>query len=269
MTRLPFPDYLTAIRRESDRFREVMADCDTGAPVPSCPEWSAGDLLGHLGDVQHWWCAMLTHRPQSPDEMGYVELPRPQGHDALLAAFDEHHAAFLAALESADPAEPAWTWSGDPADHTVAFIYRRQAHEALIHRVDAELAAGALTPLDPALAADGVEETLDVMYGGLPPWGRFDPLPRFVEFRLTDVGTSVWTQLGTFSGTPPEGEPIADEKDMHVAADPGRPADAVVTGTAADLDAWLWHRRDDAGITVSGDTEVYDHARVVLDHPIR
>lgn len=268
MTQLSASDYLIAIRRESDRFRAVLADCDTDAPVPSCPEWSAGDLLGHLGNVQHWWCAMLTHRPQSPEEMGYVELPRPDGHEALLASFDEHHAAFLAALQAADPGEAAWTWSSDPADHTVAFIYRRQAHEALIHRVDAELAADALTPLDPALAADGVDETLDVMYGGLPPWGRFDALPHHAEFRLTDTACSVWTQLGTFSGTPPEGAEIAGEKDLHVVPDPGRAADVVVTGTAADVDAWLWHRRDDAGIAWEGDPAVQDHVRAVLAQPI-
>ena len=39
----------------------------------------------------------------------------------------------------ADPAEPAWTWS---AEQTVGFTLRRQAHEALIHRLDAEQTAG-------------------------------------------------------------------------------------------------------------------------------
>ena len=66
------------------------------------------------------------------------------------------------------PAEEAWTWSDD---HTVGFILRRQAHEALVHRLDAEQAAGRGHELDAALAADGVHECLDVMYGGMPPWG--------------------------------------------------------------------------------------------------
>ena len=268
MTRLSFSDYLTAIRRESDRFREVLASCDPDARVPSCPDWTADDLLGHLGNVQHWWWAMLTHRPQSPDDMGYVELPRPDSHAGLLDAFDEHHAAFVAALESADPSEAAWTWSSDPADHTVAFIYRRQAHEALIHRLDAELAAAAPTPLDPTLAADGVDETLDLMYGGLPPWGRFEPLPQHVEFRLVDVGTSVWTQLGIFSGTSPGGETYAREKDLQVVPDPGLEADVVVTGSAGDVDAWLWHRRSEEGIEVDGDPAAHDHLQVVLAQPI-
>lgn len=51
-------------------------------------------------------------------------------------------------------------------------------------------------------------------------------------------------------------------------ADPGVPADAVVTGTAGDLDAWLWHRRDDAGIAVTGNLDLYAHVREVLEQPI-
>ena len=268
MTRLEFPDYLDHIRRDSARFREVLAGCDPSTPVPSCPEWTAADLLWHLTEVQHWWRAMMVNRPQSAEEMGYTDPVRPEGYDAQLAAYDETHAGFIAAIQTADPAEPAYSWSSDPDDHTVGFTYRRQAHEALIHRVDAELTAGALTPLDPALAADGVDEVLDKMYGGLPPWGAFEPRSQFIEFRVTDSGTSVWTQLGSFSGTPPKGDPIADEPDMHVVPDPGVEADAVVTGDAAVLDAWLWHRRDDAGITMTGDAAVLDHARAVLGNPI-
>jgi uncharacterized protein (TIGR03083 family) len=268
VTRLEYPEYLAAIRRESARFREVLTTCDPAARVPSCPDWTAADLLWHLTTVQHWWHAMITNRPQSAEEMGYTEPERPEGYDSLLAAYDDTHTAFVTGLAAADPAEPAHSWSGDPANHTVGFTYRRQAHEALIHRLDAELTAGTVTPLDRELAADGVDEALDWMYGDLPPWGSFDPLPRFVEFRMSDAGTSVWTQLGIFAGTSPGGDVYADEKDLHVVPAPGRPAEVVVEGDAAALDAWLWKRRDDAGITVTGDREVYDFARAVLDQPI-
>jgi uncharacterized protein (TIGR03083 family) len=268
VTRLDHSDYLDHIRRDSARFRDVLATCDPTAPVPSCPDWSASDLLWHLTTVQHSWWAVLVNRPQSREEMGYAEPDRPADHDALLSAFDEAHAAFVAALEAADPGEPAWSWSAEPDDQNVGFTYRRQAHEALIHRVDAELAAGAPTPIDPVLAADGVDEALDKMYGALPDWGRFDPQPRFVEFRIADAGTSVWTQLGIFSGTAPDGEVLADEQDMHVVPDPGVQPDAVVVGDAADLDAWLWHRRDDAVVDVSGDAGVIAHVRAVLGNPL-
>src|SRR4029078_11382856 len=96
---------------------------------------------------------------------------------------------------AADPAEEAWTWS---SEQTVGFTFRRQAHEALIHRLDAEQAAGQGSPLDPELPADGVDEVLDVMDGGAAPWGEFAPLPHFVQVDLSDRDESVWVQLGRF-----------------------------------------------------------------------
>ena len=67
MTRLPFEQYLAHLETESRRFRDVMADCDPGARVPSCPDWDAADLLWHLGgEVQDFWAWVVSHRPQPP-----------------------------------------------------------------------------------------------------------------------------------------------------------------------------------------------------------
>lgn len=265
MTRLAFPTYLDHIRRESVRFREVLTDTEPATPVPSCPGWAAADLLAHLGEVQRWWTHVVAERPDAPAE---ITAERPAAYDRRLAFFDEWSDKLAGALAEADPADPCWSWSQNPADHAVAFVLRRQAHEALIHRLDAELAAGTPTALDPALAADGVHECLDLMYGGLPPWGSFEPLPHHVEFAMSDAGTSVWVQLGVFSGTSPDGVERAGEPDLHVVPPPGAEADAVVSGRAADLDAWLWHRGDDSGIHITGDRDVYARARLVLEQPI-
>ncbi len=268
MSRLSPSAYLQHLRADSARFRDVLADCDPGARVPSCPDWDAEDLLWHLACVQHFWRHVIRTRPADPESSGYAEPVRPDRREGLLDFFATTHAGFSADLAEADPAEPAWSWSDDPADHTVGFTYRRQAHEALIHRRDAELAAGDLTPFDPALAADGVAEVFSVMYGGTPPWGRFDPLPTHVELRLEDVGESVWVQLGLFSGTSPEGRAYAGEKDLRTVADPGVPAAVVIAGSAEQTDAWLWHRAADEGITVAGDRAAYAHLREVVEQPI-
>jgi len=61
----------------------------------------------------------------------------------------------------------------------------------------------------------------------------------------------------TFFGTEPESGKNYDGPHLLVVDDPGTPADATIRGTAADLDAWLWSRRDDADIEVTGDLEVY------------
>ena len=168
-----------------------------------------------------------------------------------LSAFDQASAGLVAALRDADPADPAWTWS---KEQTVGFILRRQAHEALIHRLDAELTTtGHFTELDPALAADGVEEVLDVMFGGCPEWGEFSPLAHYIRVELTDTGDDVWVQLGRFSGTDPSDETHYDEDDIHVVDDPGVEPDAVISAPAGVMDARLWRRGDGDSIHLAGD----------------
>lgn len=263
MTRLDAPQYVDHIRTESARFRAVLADCDPEARVPSCPDWNAGDLLWHLTGVQNHWGTMVGGRPDAnPDT--YTEPERPGTHAELLALFDQTSARLTDALEKADPAEYAWTWNDN--DQTVGFIVRRQAHEALIHRLDAELTAGTVTPLDATLAADGVHEVLDVMYGGCPPWGTFTPSADGIRVDVTDSGSSVHVVLGRFTGTDSEGTTY-DEVDINVAESlPGEPL-ATVSGTADALDTWLWHRGE-AGIEFTGDQAAIDKLRAIVDQPI-
>ncbi|WP_110181449.1 maleylpyruvate isomerase family mycothiol-dependent enzyme [Nocardioides solisilvae] len=257
------PDaYLRHLRTESARFRDVLEGVPGATRVPSCPAWDADDLLWHLGEVQWFWSEVLRTRPASPD--GLDEPQRPTTRGGLLAFFDSASGALHEQLASADPEEEAWTWA---EDHTVGFVLRRQAHEALVHRVDAELAAGATTALDPLLAADGVDEVLTVMYGGCPPWGRRTPTDQHVRVDCTDTDTQVWVNLVRFAGTDPSGT-THDEDDLAVVPDPGTEPDAVVEGTAGDLDRWLWHRAADDVVHVAGDPGVLALLRGVLSQPI-
>ncbi len=255
-------DYLSHLASESSRFREVLSSCDPWARVPSCPDWDASDLLWHLTEVQDFWAWVVQHRPDAPDD--YTDPKRPTSYGDMLAAFDERTSALSAALAEASPEDPAWTWSDD---HTVGFIMRRQALEALVHRVDAEQTAGTSSPLDPRLAADGVEEVLDVMYGGCPEWGEFNPLPHYLRVDVTDVGESVWVQLGRFSGTDPDGM-HHDEDDIHVVSKPDAEPDAVISGTSDALLKRFWRRGDGADIHLAGDLKIVDHFRQVIHQPI-
>jgi len=271
--RLEYPTYLDHIRTESARFREVLTGCDPTARVPTCPEWDAADLLWHLAGVQLFWAKVLRHRPASPDDADISEEPtepRPEAYADLLAAFDEHSEALATELAAADPEAEAWHWSGD---NRVGTTHRRQAHEALIHRVDAELTAGVpVTPIDPALADDGVAEVLGVMYGGEPEWGTFTRTGETFAVHLTDTGSELLVALGKFSGTVPDsGKVYEDEDDLWLVDDGPAPV-ATITGTAADVDTWLWHRDpalvpgSDAGdrIRVEGDRLVFEKAASIL-----
>ncbi|MEU0265619.1 maleylpyruvate isomerase family mycothiol-dependent enzyme [Nocardioides sp. NPDC006303] len=271
-TRLTPTAYLDHIRSESARFRAVLADTDPTTPVPTAPEWTAADLLWHVGGVvQHFWTFILETRPAVPTDETYTEPEKPAEatYEQLLAHFDEVNARFIKTLEETGPEEPAWTWS---REQTAGFTYRRQAHEILIHRLDAELTAGAVTPLDPALAADGIDEILDVFYGGKPEWASFAGGGQYVRVDAVDTDTQTWIELGLVSGTRPNGDSLEDEHDLSVVSPGDIPAgtepDALVEGTAADLDAWLWRRRDDEGIQVTGDKDVYERFRALTNQAI-
>ncbi len=277
MPRLEYPTYLDHIRTESARFRAVLADCDPSARVPTCPEWDAADLLWHLAKVQLFWAKIIRHRPASPadPEVGEEDAAqRPESYAELLDAFDDYSHALATELERAGPEAEAWHWSGDNRAGT---SYRRQAHEAAIHRIDAELTAGvAVTPLNAALADDGVAEVLGVMYGGAPEWGSFAGSGETIAVHMTDTGTDLLVELGKFSGTDPEdGKSYEDEDDIALVDDGAEPV-ATVSGTAADLDTWLWKRDPalslgtDEGdrIHIAGDRIAYEKLAEILGQPL-
>jgi len=249
-------DYLSHLVRDSTRFAEAIQQAPPQARVPSCPDWDADDLLWHLGLVQHFWTTVV--RDKLPGDEAQEHNPeRPAGGRAVLLGFFRQASGELAAtLRATSPDTPAWSWS---KEQTAGFTYRRQAHEALIHRIDAELTADARTPVDAQLAADGVDEVLRIIYANCPSWGTITPLPgRTVRLRATDTGDSWLVTLARFTGTDPEGK-SCDEPGIHVAeSGPGGPARAEITGTAADLDCWLWHRPPSGPVEQSGDQDILD-----------
>ncbi|MGH3094843.1 MAG: maleylpyruvate isomerase family mycothiol-dependent enzyme [Streptosporangiales bacterium] len=251
-------DYLDYLARESARFADALREAAPDAPVPPCPDWAADDLLWHLAEVQWFWGTIVREGVTAASTLEELERPNRPTDRAGLLAFYERASGELGEVLAAHPPETvAWTWA---EEQTVRFIRRRQAHEALIHRVDAEITAGNRTPMDAQLSADGVDEALRIMYGGVPEWGEFTPdSERTVRLQSTDTDGSWFVTLGRFTGTDPSDNRFRDEPDIHPAdTDPGGEAAATVSGTAADLDCWLWHRPTIGAVTRSGDTGVLE-----------
>jgi uncharacterized protein (TIGR03083 family) len=249
-------DYLEHVARESALFARAIQAAPPGARVPSCPDWDADDLLWHLSEVQWFWGTIVGEGVDG-DGAEALKPPRPADRAALADFFTEVSARLSAVLAATAPDAPAWTWS---EDHTTGFIRRRQAHEALIHRVDAELTAGPghRTELDPRLSADGVDEVLRIMYGGdVPAWGTFTADPgRTIRLRAADTGDSWFATLGRFTGTSQDGTSY-DEPALAVpGTDPGTEVAATISAAAADLDCWLWNRPPFSPPDRSGDEDV-------------
>ena len=248
-------NYLDHLARESARFSAALLDADPHVPVPTCPGWDADDLLWHLADVQWFWGTIVQRRLQdTAATRALVHVDRPTDREALRAFYATASKNLQDGLASAAPETPVWTWS---LDQSVGFIRRRQAHEALIHRLDAELTAGNRTPMDPALSADGVDEVLRIMYGELPDWCDFTERGGTARIVASDTGDSWHFAMGRATGVDPDDGQVVDEPAFLVSdVDDGQGAGATITGTAADLDCWLWRRPPVGSVDQGGDADV-------------
>ena len=101
--------------------------------------------------------------------------------------------------------------------------------ETVIHRVDAELAIGALGPVDPEVASDGVGEFVDVM------------LPRQYYRKEMPAGQLVITVTDT-GAVYEHGDPTAGF--------------ATLRGPAEALLLQLWERRTSNTVKAGGDARI-------------
>ncbi|MEV6414680.1 maleylpyruvate isomerase family mycothiol-dependent enzyme [Kribbella sp. NPDC051718] len=214
--------YLACLQADSARLAEVGRRRLT-AEVPSCEGWTVETVLRHVATVYlHKIEALRTATRPDPWPPAGLDL-----RDAV-DLFDEARAAIVVALTEAGTELPTWTFS--PTDKTSGFWYRRMALETAVHRVDAELAHGVVTPIDRALALDGIDEILTLMLGG-PWWEEGDTKhPVDATIRITSAGRSWTIRL--------------DATTASVVAGAEGEVDAEVFGNPDDIFLWLWGRHD-------------------------
>ncbi|WP_370966275.1 maleylpyruvate isomerase family mycothiol-dependent enzyme [Amycolatopsis sp. cg9] len=225
MTTMPFParDYLPVLRELTGAFAVALRTGDPAARVPDCGDWTLADLGTHLGNVHRWAATVVTTgEPESQDfEAGPgADLP---------SWYAESAGLLLDALERATPEDGCWHFGG--TGKTKAFWFRRQVHETAVHLAD----SGSDHALDPAVAADGVDEVLGAMLPRVTRWHAVPELPGPVSLRASDTG-DVWT---VHPGEPPALGPAADGA-------------ASVEAPARDLLLRLWKRTGPAP-RVTGD----------------
>ena len=230
-------EYLEAIRTESAALVAAAESAGLDAAAPSCPDWTVADLLGHVGTVQRWAAGIVEARAAEPDYPR--EVDRPSDPAALVAWVRAGSTNLVEVLASTPPDTELWTF---PGPGPARFWFRRQAHEVAMHRVDAELAAGAPAPIDAALARDGIDEFLDVI----------------ASFRLRArlVGTGETVHLHCTDG---EGEWLVrltpDGPDLERTHAKG---DVAARSTASDLLLLLRGRVGSDAVDVFGDAAVLD-----------
>lgn len=252
-------NFTTVIADESRLFAEAIRLAPPEAPVPTCPEWSVSDLAWHLTEVHSFWARILSSGAVSDDEAGPVEEsvpPRPESLEQVLSLYDKETAELLTQLEHRSDPEPAWFWLD--THKTVGATRRMQAHEATMHRIDAQLAGGhPVSAVSPGLAADGLRHVLEVM------WAWWGTVPNFtfvssgapIRLAPSDSG-SILVETGRWQGVGQSGKNY-DVPSARI-TDAGEPT-ASVNGNAEQIYRWLWGRGDEP--TMKGEASALEALR--------
>lgn len=226
--------YLAAVTEES----AMLADSARAAlslVVPSCPGWTMRDLVVHIGEVHRRRYDVIESG--SLDPPGEPDIMPPPAGEIVLDWFLSGANRLVRLLSERDDADPVYTWY--PPDQTVGFWVRRMAQETLVHRWDADHAVSRIRPIDPELAADGVDELLRVFL--TDPEAPWTGEPADVAVRATDVGRDWVVHLD------PAGITVSDGTGD---------AQATVSAPADDLLLVLWRRVPADRAEVTGDADL-------------
>ncbi len=245
--------YFAEILTSAAQLADVVSTHDPELPVPTCPDWNLRQLGTHVGRVHRWAAEIVGTGAaeripfESVPDGAYPAAP------AERAAWLNAGAARVIAAVTAAGDELVWAFGRQvPA----SFWARRQAHETMVHRADAELAVGREVVLDAMMAADGIDEWLAMATG---PGRRGDgsaALPVGAALRLQATGpgeTDDWV-----IGSTPDGLSLqrgslgpGSTEDRHALGEAG----VSVSGPADRLLLVLVRQRpaDDPAITVTGD----------------
>jgi uncharacterized protein (TIGR03083 family) len=175
---------------------------------------------------------------------------------AELASWLEAGAETLAGvLEVADPATPIWNWSVTP--NLAPFWWRRMAQETAVHRSDGQAAHGTQEPISGDVAADGVDELLDVFLTTDLAEQSDANLGAIVSLVCTDRPERWLVTVSHSVLAVRRGEPPAPEDSPPV----------TVSASASDLLLVLWRRvpAEAPGIDVSGDATLMARFAALYD----
>ncbi|WP_151775501.1 maleylpyruvate isomerase family mycothiol-dependent enzyme [Streptomyces abyssomicinicus] len=165
MITLTYADHIAHTERQVTLLRSLLtSDTDLTATVPTCPDWTLEELVRHVGGALRWAALLVSERATGniPDEqVPLLDGPAERGDAAALDTwFGESGRLLAEALRAAAPDTPVWSWY---QDHTAGFWARRMCNELAVHRADAALAAGRPYEVAPEVAADTIEEWLEIV----------------------------------------------------------------------------------------------------------
>jgi len=257
MTLLGHDRYCDEVIIQTDLLRDVLKGADLSVIVPTCPDWTLAQLVRHIGGnlrtaemAVRTGTAVVEPDKQVPERAGPAE-DDPVALDAWLA---EGAARYADTLRQAGPAAEAQIWM---FRRSTAFWTRRAANDLVVHRADAAGTVGADYTVAPDLAADAVDELLELISdpqvaASSPSLAELRGPGKIIHLHSTDTETgsaAEWLiELGTDGFTWRHGHekatvalrgPLADVLRVFYRRLPADSERVEVLGEAALLDFWL------------------------------
>ena len=142
---------------ETARVSQLLRAHELSTPAVGLGRWKVRDIAAHLGGVHRWATRIVSTRSQAGPSFTKSKLDGTE----LCDWFDEGITELLAVFANNDVDAACPNFNPGSAK-TVGWWLRRQLHETTVHRWDVERALGCVSQIDDAVAADGVDEFLDV-----------------------------------------------------------------------------------------------------------
>ena len=154
-------DYTAALAEQNGLLGELLRDADPATAVPTCPGWTLQKLLTHVGRGDRWAATIVRERAEHPVDIRTIADGKPpEDRDDAVTWLSASVPLLVEAVAATGADTPVWTFTGPkPA----AWWIRRRLQESVVHRADAAIALGVPYEVDPAVAADGVSEWLDLL----------------------------------------------------------------------------------------------------------
>jgi uncharacterized protein (TIGR03083 family) len=246
--------FLAYLAADCGDLRDAASSVELTAPVPSCPGWTMADLVRHVAQVYLHKAAIMR-----TGEVPAAWPPPGLAAEPPLALLGRAYGELRAEFAQRAPAIGVPTWY-DP-DQTVGFWIRRMAQETVIHRIDAELAAGLpVTTVPVDLAVDGVDELLRCMLA----YGSVEWPEEFAEMKGEHLAAGDGRDTITVTAGPASWTVRPSPERVEVEDGAGDHPEIVVEGPPGPVLRWLWGRAGDDAVRLTGDPAWADYLRRML-----
>jgi uncharacterized protein (TIGR03083 family) len=231
-------DYLSIISDESSHIVSAY-ELDRRAAVPWSDRWTVGTVARHVAATHHVVAEVVRGRPDADFGL-FGDLQTPPKDSPEFVDWSRSGTALLLEQLSSVPADDeCWSWF-EPG-RRVGWWARRMALEAVVHRSDTDAALSKELSVASEVAADGIDEFLDVFVAASRST-HDAPAGPTMSFECSDRSDRWWLDLS--------------RRGKRIVSREPRDASVRVCGAAEQLLLIVWGRVPAtyaAGVEVSGD----------------